>query len=80
MEGVISNLFQLILEVSSKLAPDTINKGLKISEVLLEKVFEFRLRDQNSALVTTLVLSLSKADNAVEEDGSKWGIIHPYGA
>ena len=34
------SLFQLVLGVSFKLAPDTLNKGLEISKVFLEESLE----------------------------------------
>ena len=80
MEGIISSLFQLILRVLSKLAPDAINKSLRVPKVLLEKDLEFRPCDCNGALVAALVLGLFEADDAVKESGGKWGTVYSYGA
>ena len=78
--GVVSSLFQLVLEVPSKLAPNTINKGLGVPEVFSEEVFELKPHDRNGAFVAALVLGSSEADGATEEGGGKSGMIHPCGA
>ena len=61
----------MVLGVPSKLASDAIDKGLGVPEVFLEEVHELRPRDQSGIFVATLVLSLSKADGAMEEGGGK---------
>ena len=45
MEGITLSFFQLILEVFSKLAPDTIDKCLEVSKVFSEKYLELRPYD-----------------------------------
>ena len=54
-------------ESPSKLTPDVINKGLKISEVFLEESFEVRPRDRSGVLLAALVLGSPEADSAIEE-------------
>ena len=78
--GVVSSLFQLVLGVFSKLAPDTINKGLGVPKIVLEEVFELRPCDRSGAFVAAFVLGPSEADSATEEGGGKGGTIHPCGA
>lgn len=63
---VLSSFFQLILGVSSKLTPDCINKGLRISEILLEERFEVKLRVKNGIFVAVLMLSLFEADGTTK--------------
>ena len=79
MGDVVSSFFQLVLELPSKLALDTINKGLGVLEVLLEEVLELKPCDQSGAFVAVLVLSPSDADSATEECGSKGVTIDPCG-
>ena len=76
----VSNLFQLVLGVPSKLILDIVNEDLRILEIFLEKDFEFWLHDWSGALVAALVLSLSEVDGAMNKWGCKWGMIHPNGA
>ena len=76
MRDVVSNLVYLILEVSSKVTPDIINKSLEISEVLLEKNFEVRLRDRSGTFVPVFILSLSEIDNATKIWSGKQSVIH----
>ena len=76
----VSGLFQLVLGVRSKLTPDIINKGLRISKVFMEEGFKFWQRDWSGALVAVLVLSSSEAYSATEKWGCKWGTIYPNGA
>ena len=71
MRNVISSLFQLILEVLFKLALDAIDKGLRVPKVFFEESLQLRPCDQSGALVVALELSLSEADGAAKEDGSK---------
>ena len=73
---IILDLFQLVLEVSFKLTPDGINKSLKILKVFPEEGFEFWLRDWNSALMAVLMLSSSKAYDAMEKWGCKWDMVY----
>ena len=80
VEGVVLSLFQLVLEVPSKLAPDTIDKGLEVPKVLLEEVLELRPRNRSGAFVAALVLGPSEANGATEESGGKGDTIHPCGA
>ena len=80
VRGSISGFFQLVLGVLSKLTSDTVNKSLEAPEIFPEEGIEFWPRDGSDAFVTLLVLSLSKADGATEEDGGKRDMIHPYGA
>lgn len=63
----ISGFFQLILEVLSKLIPNIVNKGLRISKVFSKEGFEFRPYNGSNVFVMALVLSPYKADDAPEE-------------
>ena len=76
MGGIVSSLFQLILGVPSKLAPTTINKGLKVPEVFLEEILELRPHNQSGAFMVALVLGIPEADGAMEECGGKGGMFH----
>ena len=76
----VLGFFQLIWGVSSKLTLNVVNKSPRIPKNFLEEGFEFWLCDQSGTLVTALMLSLSKADSAIEEWGYKWGMIHLGGA
>ena len=78
--GVVLSLFQLILGVPSKLAPNTIDKGLEVPKVLLEEVLELRPRDRSGAFVAALMLGSSEADGGTEEGGGEGGTIHFCGA
>lgn len=80
VESIVSNLFQLILGILSKLISDTNNKGLVVSEIFLEKSFKVRPRDRNGIFVTALMLSSSETNSATEVKSSKQGAIHPDGA
>lgn len=57
--------------ISFKLILNTINKGLKVSKVFLEEIFEFGSRDWNDVFVVSLMLGLSKIDDAMEKYGGK---------
>ena len=39
VRDIVLSLFYLVLRILSKLTPDTINKGLRILKVFLEKGF-----------------------------------------
>ena len=80
VEGVVSNFFQLVLRVFSKLAPDTIDKSLGVPKVFLEEVLKLRPRDWSSAFMVALVLGPSETDGATEKNGGKENTIHFYGA
>ena len=79
MESVVSSLFYLVLRVLFKLVPNTIDKGLEVPKILLEKSFELWPCDQSGVLMMALVLSPSKPNNAMEKSGGKRGIIYPCG-
>ena len=51
----IPSFFQLILRVFFKLTADIINKGLRISKILLEKSLELELNNRSGALVVAIV-------------------------
>ena len=78
MGGVVSSFFQLVLGVSSKFTPDTIDKGLGVSKILLEKGLEPCPRDHSGAFVAMLVLNPLEADGVAKKGDSKWGTIYPY--
>ena len=78
--GVVSSLFQLILEVSSELTPDAIDKGLRVPKILSEEGLELWPRDQSGTFVIAFVLGPFEADGATEEGGGKRGTIHPCSA
>ena len=80
MGGVISNIFQFVLGVPSKLTLDAINKGLGVSEVFLEESFGIRLHDWSGAVMAVLVLGPSEANNITKKCGGKEGIIYSCGA
>ena len=80
MGSIVSSFFQLVLGVSSKLTLDAINKGLGVSEVLLEEGLELWLHDWSGTFVAALILGLSKADNTMKEGGGKQGTIYLDGA
>lgn len=80
MGAVVSSLFQLILRVLFKLAPDRINKGLAITKVLSQEGLELWLCNRNGALIAALMLGLSEADDATEKSGGKQGTIYSCGA
>ena len=67
MRYLISNFFQLVVGVSSKLILDIINKSLRISKVFSEKSFELRLCNQNGTFLTTCVLNLFNSDGIIEK-------------
>lgn len=66
MGDIVSSFFQLISEFSFKLTPDFVNKGLRISNIFLEKDIEVGLCDQIGALIATHVLNSSELDRATE--------------
>ena len=68
----------MVLAVSSKLTPDIINKGLKVSKIYLEKSLELWPSNQSDALIAVLVLGSFEADGTTEKYGSKRGTIYPY--
>ena len=68
---VISSLFQLVLEVLSKLTLDAIDKGLGVSKILLEESLELWPHDRDGAIVAAFVLGPSETDDAAEEGGGK---------
>ena len=78
--GVVLSLFQLVLGVLFKLAPDTIDKGLEVSKVFSKKVLELRPPNWSGAFMAALVLGQSEADGATEKSGGKGGTIHLRGA
>ena len=78
--GVVLSLFQLVLGVPSKLAPDAINKSLVVPEVFSKEVFELRQRDRSGVFMAALVLGPSEADGSTEEYGGKGGTIYLCGA
>ena len=80
MGGVVSNLFQLVLKIPSKLALGAINKDLGVPKVLLGKVLELKPRNQSGAFVVTLVLGASEADGATEKCSGKRSTINSYSA
>ena len=80
MGGVILSLFQLILRVSSKLTPNTINKNLGVSKVLSGEDLELWPCDWSCTFMVALVLGSLKANGAIEEYGGKGGMIHLCGA
>ena len=57
----------MILEVSSQLVLDVINKGLEIFKILLKINLELWLYNNNAVLVVVLILGLSKADNIIKK-------------
>ena len=67
MGCLISDFFQLILEAPLKLAPDTVDKGLRAYEIFPEEGFELWPCNRSGALVVALVLSPSEADGATEK-------------
>ena len=79
MRSVVSSLFQLILGVPFKLAPDAINKSLRVSKVFLKESFKLRLRDWSDALMAMLVLGSSEANSATKKSDGKQSIIYPCG-
>lgn len=74
-------LFQLILGVSLDFIPDVIYKRLRVNHIFTEKDLEFqpRYRCYPFALMTALILYLSKADNPTKEKGGKQDTIITYG-
>ena len=80
VRGVILSFFQLVLGISSKFTPDTINKDLRVFKLLLKEGFELCPYAWSDGFVAALMLDPSEADNAVEESGGKWDTIYLYGA
>ena len=80
IRGVVSSLFNLVLGVLFKLAPNAINKSLKLSKVFLEKDFKLWPCDWSKVFVTAFILGLSKADYATEKIGGKRSMIYLYNA
>lgn len=76
---LVLGLFQLVLEIPPKLNPDTVNKSLRTFEISTEEDSKLKQWNRSGALMTTLVLSLSKANKITENYGSKKGIIYLYG-
>ena len=52
--------------VLSKLTSDAINESLGVSKVFLDKNFEVKPHDKSDAFVAVFILSLSKANIAME--------------
>lgn len=57
----------MVVEVSTELALDIINKSLKISKVFLKCDFKIRLHNKSSTLVVILILGLLKANNTIKK-------------
>ena len=76
----ISSLFQVVLKISSKLAPDAINKGLGVSEIFLKEGLELKLCKWSGVFVAGLVLGLFEADSTIKEYNNKKSTIHSYSA
>ena len=70
----------MVLEVSSKLALNAIDKGLGVSKIFLEEGFELWPHNRSGTLMTALVLGPSEADSAIKKGGSKQNTIHFCGA
>ena len=64
---LVSDFFQLLREIPSKLTSNIVNNSLGISKVFLKEGFEFWLCDWSSILVAALMLSQSEADSAIEK-------------
>ena len=79
MEYLISDFFQLVLEISSKLIPDIVNKSLRISEVFSEEIFKLRSCDWSDTLMMALVLSPSRANRAMKKSDGKRDTVHSDG-
>ena len=71
VEGVISSLFQLVLEVPSKPTSNAINKALGVSKVFLEEVIKLRPHYQSGAFVAAFLLGPSEANGVAEENSDK---------
>lgn len=65
--------------VLTKLAPDVVDKDLRVRKVFLEEGFEVRPRNKSNAFVMALMVSPSKADDATEVSNGKQGRIHSGG-
>lgn len=56
----------MVLRVHFKLTLNVINKSLEISEVFLEKSFEFKLYDRSGTLIPVIMLGSFEANSATE--------------
>lgn len=73
------DLFQLILGISSKFTPDTINEGLKTPKIPMEEDLELKARNKSGALIIVLVLSSSETNKATEKCGGKKNTVYLCG-
>ena len=80
MRGAFLSFFQLVLRILSKLIPNTIDKGLGIFEVFLEKNLEVRLCDQSDTLMAVLLLGPFETNGITEKYGGKKCSIYLYDA
>ena len=71
MGNVVLSFLLLVLEVSSKLASNTINKGLGVPKIFLKKFFKLWPRNQSGTFVAALVLGSSEDVGAAEEGSGK---------
>ena len=56
----------MVLRVASKLTPNTNNKGLEFSEVLLEESFEVKSCNRSVLFVMAFMLSSFKVNDIME--------------
>ena len=77
---IILDFFQLVQGILSKLTSYVIDKGLRISKILLEKDLRVRLRNRNSTLVAALVLGQYETDGATKKYGDKQNMVNPSSA
>lgn len=67
MVCLLLSFFQLVLEVSSEVTLDIVNKSLKAFEVLPKESFEVGLCNRRDALVAALVLGPLDIDRVTKK-------------
>ena len=67
VEYPILGFFQLVLGVSSKFAPNIVNKSLGIFKNFLKEGFKLGAYNYSNVLGAVFVLNLSKADSPTEK-------------
>lgn len=73
MYNLIEDFFQLIIRIFLNLSPITINKGLRVSQGLIEKCFELVSSDwgQNISFQLFFVLLLMEINSILKKKGCK---------
>ena len=77
VNGQVQDRLCLVLRILPKLVVDTVYKGLVVSEICLEKTFEFRPSDQSFFYRVTIMLILSLGYYTAQKYGGKKYVIGP---